>query len=391
MKKDLKYILFLVGVVITYLVIEISSPKPINWTITFSNRDKNPFGSYLINERLTDIFPPDSISNVNLTLYELEDSAAQNILILANSFFGSKEDTDVLLEKINKGMNAFIAADYFSGQFADTLNLETTDYFFQEDILENITEEDTAFLRFVNPRLQNKEYYFRRNNTQNFFSSFDTLRTEILVTNDLDKPQMIRVKWGQGSIYLSSTPLAFTNNYLLLEKNHEFVSTALSYLPPRSTIWTEYYQLGRMEAQTPLRFILTNESLSWAYYIAILTLVLFIFFEAKRKQRVIPIITPLTNTTLEFVGTIANLYFYKKDHKSIALKRINFFQERLRTKYRLQFREDDSSFIERVAHKTSHTQEEIKSAFDLIKKTKQSSEISEEQLKDLSKTIDEIL
>lgn len=146
-----------------------------------------------------------------------------------------------------------------------------------------------------------------------------------------------------------------------------------------------------MEAQTPLRFILTNESLSWAYYIAILTLVLFIFFEAKRKQRVIPIITPLTNTTLEFVGTVANLYFYKKDHKSIALKRINFFQERLRTKYRLQFREDDSSFIERVAHKTSHTQEEIKSAFDLIKKTKQSSEISEEQLKDLSKTIDEIL
>ncbi|MEM1408108.1 MAG: DUF4350 domain-containing protein, partial [Bacteroidota bacterium] len=363
----------------------------INWTITFSNKDKNPFGGYLINERLTDIFPPDSISNVNLTLYELEDSATHNILILANSFFGSEEDTDVLLKKVNKGMNAFIAADYFSGHFADTLNLETADYFFYEDIIENITEEDTAFLRFVNPHLQDKKYYFRRNNTQNFFSSFDTLRTKILVTNDLDKPQMIRIKWGKGSIYLSSTPLAFTNNYLLLENNHEFVSTALSYLPPRSTIWTEYYQLGRMEARTPLRFILTNESLSWAYYMAILTLILFIFFEAKRKQRVIPIITPLTNTTLEFVGTIANLYFYKKDHKSIALKRVNFFQEKLRTKYRLQFSEGDTSFIERVAHKTGCTPEEIKSAFDLINTTKHNKGISEEQLKTLSKTIDEIL
>ncbi|MEM8567797.1 MAG: hypothetical protein AAGF85_15150 [Bacteroidota bacterium] len=391
MKKDLKYILFLAAGVIVYLLIEISSPKPIDWTITYSHVDKNPFGGYLIKERLSDIFPENSLSSVNLTLYELKDSTAENILVLTNSFFGSQEDTDVLLEKVYKGTHAFIAAEYFSGPFADTLNLKTTDYFFEEDVIDNISKEDTAFLRFANPAFKNQEYYFRRNNTQNFFSSFDTLKTEVLVVNDLEKPQMIKVNWGKGFLVLCSTPLAFTNNYLLLENNNEFISAALSYLPREATIWTEYYQLGRMEAGTPLRYVLTNEPLRWAYYISILSLLLFIFFEAKRKQRVIPIITPLANTTLEFVGTIANLYFYKKDHKSIALKRINFFQERLRTKYRLQFRDGDPSFIERVAQKTGCTIQEIKTAFDLINQTKQSQEISEEQLKDLSKTIDEIL
>ncbi|MEM7107671.1 MAG: hypothetical protein AAF519_05545 [Bacteroidota bacterium] len=391
MKKDLKYILFLVGGVILYLFIEISSPKPIDWTITYSHQDKNPFGGYLINERLNDIFPKDSLANVNLTLYELEDSTLQNIIIFANTFFGAKEDTDVLLAKVQEGAHAFIASEFFSGPFADTLNLKTKDYFFEKDFIDNISREDTAFLRFVNPGLGTKEYLFRRNNTQNFFSSFDTLHSEILAINDLKKPQMIKVNWGKGSLVLSSTPLAFTNNYLVFKDNNEFVSGALSYLPPQKTIWTEYYQLGRMEAATPLRYILASEPLSWAYYIAILTLLLFIFFEAKRKQRVIPIIPPLANTTLEFVGTIANLYFYKEDHKSIAVKRINFFQETLRTKYRLQFHEGDSTFFERVANKTGNSLSEIDTAFSLIKRIKQSHQISEEELQELSKKIDEIL
>ncbi len=391
MKKDLKYILFLVGGALLYLFIEILSPKPINWTITFSHRDKNPFGSYLINDRLEDLFPTDSIFNVNLTLYELKDSDVQNMLILANNFHAPKEDTDVLLDKIDKGANAFIAAEYFSGVLADTLNLETYDYFFNGDILENISREDTAYLKMVNPALEEKEYFFRRNNTQNYFFSFDTARTEVLAVNDLELPQMLKIKWGQGYLYLCSTPLVFTNNYLLFEKNNEFISAALSYLPPNSVTWTEYYQLGRMEAGTPLRFILANEALSWAYYIAILTLLLFILFEAKRKQRIIPIIKPLANTTLEFVGTIANLYFYQKDHKSIALKRINFFQERLRRKYRLNFSEGDTGIFERIAHKTGASEEEIKSAFTLIQKIKHSDQITEHELKELSKTIDDIL
>lgn len=391
MKKDLKYILFLVGVVAVFILIEISSPKPIDWTITYSHQDKNPFGSYLINERFNDIFADGSVRNVNLTLYELKDSTIGNILVFAHGFFGGKEDTEVLLQKVSMGTNVFIAAENFSGLFADTLNLETTDYFFEDDIIRNITEEDTAFIRFVNPVFGDKEYFFKRSNSQNFFSSFDTLQSEILAVNDLDKPMMIKTEWGEGAIYLSSTPLAFTNNYLLLEENNEFVSATLSYLPPVATIWTEYYQLGRMEAKTPLRFILTTESLSWAYYITILTLLIFIVFEAKRKQRIIPIITPLANTTLEFVGTIANLYFYQKDHKSIALKRINYFQESLRSKYRLQFSNGDTNFISRVAHKTGNTEEEVKAVFELINKIKSSTQISELELKTLSKKIDEIL
>ena len=389
MKKDLKYILFLAAGVLLYVLVELFSPEPLDWTISYSHKDKNPFGSYLVGQRLGDLFPADPV-NSNLTIYELKDSLVKNLLILSTSFSPAKEDTEALLDMVNEGANAFIASEYYYGIFADTLNLVSEDYFFDNNPIQNLSRDDTARLMFINPHIDKETYAFRRNNTHNYFSSFDTLRSEILVMNDLDKAVMIRSKWGEGNIYLCSTPLAFTNNYLLYQENNEFVSKALSYLPQEKITWTEYYQLGRMEARTPLRYILSSEPLRWSYYIAILSLFLFILFEAKRKQRIIPIITPLANTTLDFVGTISNLYFYKKDHRSIAEKRINFFMDQLRSKYRLHYTEGDESWLEKVARKTGHELGEVKSLFLLVQHIKKQPKISEEQLKELNKKIDDI-
>ena len=390
MKKDLKYILFLASGVLLYILVEVFAQKPVNWTVTFSNTDKNPFGAYLIDERMQDLFPGKRIDNVNLTLYELQDSLHENMLVLASSFNPSEEDAVALLEMVGNGANAFIAAEYFYGAFSDTLNLITQDYFFNENLLENITRDDTAKLRFVEPSIETGGYNYRRNNAHNYFSSFDTARTAVLAMNDLDEAVLIRSTWGKGNFFLSTTPLAFTNNYLLFEKNYEFVSKALSYLPEENLIWTEYYQLGRMVSQTPLRFILGSEPLKWGYYIAILSLLLFILFEAKRKQRIIPVITPLANTTLEFVSTISNLYYYKKDHRSIAEKRIRFFLDQLRSTYRLPYKEGESSWLESIATKTGQPQSNIRELFDLIQRVKAKTTITEEELKELNNRIDEI-
>ena len=43
------------------------------------------------------------------------------------------------------------------------------------------------------------------------------------------------------------------------------------------------------------------------------SLLLFMRFNARRKQRPIPIIEPLKNSTVEFTHTIANLYLKEKE------------------------------------------------------------------------------
>ncbi len=193
---------------------------------------------------------------------------------------------------------------------------------------------------------------------------------------------------GKGELILNSTPLIFSNIYLLSADNHKFISKTLSYLPLENVTWTEYYHLGRMEAATPLRFILTNEPLRWAYYITIISLLLFMIFEMKRRQRIIPILKPLTNTTLEFVNTIGNLYYQSADHKNIAEKKIHFFMDQLRSKYWLNISHMDDSFITTLANKTGRTVEEVRSLVNIINTVRSKERITEEELLTLNKIIE---
>jgi hypothetical protein len=182
--------------------------------------------------------------------------------------------------------------------------------------------------------------------------------------------------------------MAFTNAYLLPGENHRFAATSLSYLPVQDVIWTEYYQLGRMEAATPLRFILTNEPLRWAYFITIISLIIFMIFEAKRKQRIIPVIKPLGNTTLEFVKTIGNLYYQQGEHKAIAEKKINYLFDQIRTRYWINTNKLDENFIVSLAKKSGKSEEDVRAMVMAIKNIQSQPSIAMEALIDLNDRIE---
>ncbi|MEJ7677787.1 MAG: hypothetical protein WKG06_07955 [Segetibacter sp.] len=62
-------------------------------------------------------------------------------------------------------------------------------------------------------------------------------------------------------------------------------------------------------------------------------LLLYVLFEMKRRQRIIPVITPLKNSTLDFVKTVASVYYNEKDNNGIADKKVNYFLEFVRSRF----------------------------------------------------------
>lgn len=389
MKKDWKYFAYLSAAIAFYLVVKLLSPAELDWTITYHPNDKNPFGAYALNEFMPSLFPGKEINKSNYTFYEWIDTLQRpaNFISLSTTFDPGKEDTDALLKNIERGGSAFISAQYFTGHFADTLFLFTSDYFFEHtDYMFN--RNDTSRLVFKNPALQTPRHYlFPRTNIHNYFAEFDSTGTVVTV-NDLELPVTIKINHGKGSLYLNTTPLAFTNVYLLAKDNHGFVEASLSHLPNRLTYWTEFYHLGRLEARTPLRFILSNESLRWAYYLVIAGLLLFMLFEVKRKQRIIPIVKPLANTSLEFVQTIGNLYYQSSDHKNIAEKRIQFLMEQLRSKHGLNAHPMDEAILQTIVRKTENSEEDVLALFGAIQQVQSKTQITEEELKALNAKID---
>jgi hypothetical protein len=385
--KDTRYIVYIGLLAGLLLLLVLTKDKQYDWRVTYAHEDKNPYGTYALN-RLLPFVIKDSVKNSYQTIYELKDSISrENIFILSGSFGPGKEDTETLLNHVEAGGHIFISADYFYGSFADTLGLETSDSFFKGESA--FTQTDTAKLHFVSPVMDSTNVFpYKRNNIHNYFNRLDSISATVIAKNDFYQPVSIRIVKGKGSIILNCTPMIFTNIYLLNEQNHYFVSTLLSYLPKKTTRRTEYYHLGRMEAATPLRFILTTEPLRWAYYISIIALLVFMIFEAKRKQRIIPIIKPLANTSLEFVATIGSLYYERGDHKNIAEKKIQFLFDQIRTHYLLNLHQRDEGLAFALAKKSGVPEQTVRNLITIINQVSAKEKISASELTDLNKAIE---
>ena len=87
------------------------------------------------------------------------------------------------------------------------------------------------------------------------------------------------------------------------------------------------------DQQSIFRYIFTQPALTWAYYLVLIGLLFYALFAGKRTQRVIPVVEPPRNTSLEFAQTVGRLYFQQGDHDNLARKKIQYFLAGLRERY----------------------------------------------------------
>lgn len=365
MKTNRKYYIVLGLLFVVAILIQYNSPKPINWMENYSSSSKIPFGGYLLHDLLTDLFPKQKIKETKLPIYNTINNYTNtntNYIIINNTFNPDEFDTEKIIEFVSSGNQLFIAARIFEGPFADSLKLTTEgNYFF--DVTAN-EEKQVAYISFENPTLKQPNHYvFNKKFYHYYFTSFDTANALVLGKSYAENPiahgndfltndeniethiNFIKISMGKGSIYINTLPNAFTNYFLTDTINYTYPIYALSYLPNQPIIWDEYYKTGKKNATTPLRFILNQPALKFAYYLLIVGLLFYIIFKSKRKQRVIPIIEPISNSTVDFVNVVSSMYYQEKNHLNLAHKKINYFLELLRTNYLIATEKLDDAFM----------------------------------------------
>ena len=165
----------------------------------------------------------------------------------------------------------------------------------------------------------------------------DSSRTELIgVSSDLEDATLVRIRYGEGLVVVSSTPLVFSNAALTGEGDAEaYVSAVLSTLPGQPILWDDYGKPFRQQAQTPLRYVLTTPPLAWAYWLMLLFIGLLIVFRGRRWQRAIPVVRPPANAQREFARTVGRLHFTHGDTRRLVESKTRVFLDRLRTRLRL--------------------------------------------------------
>ncbi|EMR02497.1 DUF4350 domain-containing protein [Cesiribacter andamanensis] len=374
------------GVLLVFVLIEALVPKPLNWRATYSQRDKNPYGAYALAQLLPDFLKEGAPHIRPVTLYELDSMPTPlNQLVLAGFFEPGTEDVEVLLRRVQAGDHAFLAAEHWNELLQDTLGFSYT-YDFQFNPLGE-QAADSMYLWFTQKGLPKEKYRYPATALASSFDSLPAGAITLALNNKLN-PVLAAIPWGKGTIYLSSTPLAYTNYFLMQPQTRGFAEAALSYLPEQTPFWTEYYHLGRMESPSPLRFVLSEPALRWAYYLGMGVLLGFILFTLRRRQRPIPVVEPPANTSLQFAHTVARLYYGQQDHLNLAHKRIAYFMEELRERYQMPAGQPDTAWQKRLAHKSGHTLEEVHQLFAYINRVQQQAALSAQDLMNLNEKLD---
>lgn len=390
MNRKLILYTVLLGLVIALIIfIDASRPEPINWRPTYATKDKIPLGLYIFDKETPALFKGQKVEKLKVTPYEFFDELYdfENRRYRDNGTFLSisqesrldEESITELLYFAEHGNTVFLSMQDFPVSLLDTLGVRLGNDLMIKDSIALTT------------KVPEKKYYFNEGVGTTYFDSVSDT-AEILGYQEVLKEQKanyVKVPFGYGNFVLHTQPAAFGNFHLLKSNHFEYAETVLSSIPEGSVFW-QANGYGKLPSDSQFRYILSQPALKSAFWLSLIALLIFIIFNAKRKQRIVPEIPPVRNTTVDFAKTIGNLYYQEGNHHTIIEKKIIYFLEKVRNDYHIDTYSLDETFIEKLHLKTGKSFEDIEKAVSLIKKHRHQFESTESDVVAINKAIEKL-
>jgi hypothetical protein len=355
---------------------------------TFSKADKIPFGTWVLHQQLSQLFPksPVHIQKQRFTTaYDVMEDTSSLYVCVSKNFYSGRKDCDAILNFLNDGNSMFISTENMDEHLMDTLGfaLRGSGLFAQVD-----------FQSFTNTsvRLQperfnsNAPYTYYYEPFTNYFTNLDSNNTRVLGYNSFGRPNFIVLFYGKGRFFLHSEPRALGNYFLLQRDNYKYLQQLFAYLPatPERVIWDDYYNKRNYPVSdsnsSGLAVLLQYPAMASAFWLLLVLVVLYVLFEAKRRQRIVPVLPASTNTTVAFTETIGRLYLQKKNNRNIADKIIQYFFEHIRNRYYLNTSHPDENFAELLSRKSGVSKEETDKTLHIIEAVQQETYVTDHQL-----------
>jgi hypothetical protein len=382
--KNFKLYTFMSALLLViYLIAQYNKPQPVDWAETLNNTHKSPFGTYVVYNRIKDIFPGAAVSTFREPPYNvINDRDVQHgaYIIIGGTVNITEEDYNKLVRYIKSGNEVFIAASDFGQYMRKQLKVETR---------YNFGSKSGTPIRLLNSAFKNNWYNIGRGGTNGNFSDFDTTRALVLGDSKDHKVNYLKFKMGKGALYLNANPLMFSNYSLLQTTGASYASNALSHLQKtNAVIWDEYYTQGRIGDESIMRVFLRYAQLRWAFYIAFFSLLAFVLYEMKRRQRVIPVINPLENATIEFVNVVGQVYYEQRNNGNIAQKKSTYLLEHWRSKYNVSTQKLNGELAQAIAQKSGADVELLNSLITQMTLIRSNNFVSDRELIQFNQNIE---
>ncbi|PIF43247.1 hypothetical protein CLU96_0151 [Chryseobacterium sp. 52] len=384
MKKTFKiYAVIFIVVMLILALLEVNKTETTNWRKNFDINEKSPFGLFVFSHEAKGLFKNNlkKIEQTPYDYYNQHKKGVQNIMVIENDL--DKESWKKILDQVSNGSDAMIMVSRVPKDISDSIGYYDSDISFAEENVLKLTDKE-----YQNDFIKLDKFPSGRG------FSYIKPKVEVLgktvEKNNSDQANFIKVSFGKGTIYVHSEPLFLTNYYLLKPGSIKYAEDVFSYLQDRETVW--FVKSDTKVSRFFMRFVLSNPALKYAWWVLLGGLVLFIFFNAKRKQRIVPILEPLRNTSVDFVKSIGNLYLQEGDFHDMMAKKAQYFLNKVRMDLLIDTQNLDEEFAKKLHLKTGKTMEMINEAIALIRKGQDPyADVIKEDLARMNHLLDEIL
>lgn len=382
MNKTFKiYAVIFIVVMIILALFEVNKTESTDWRKNFDINQKSPFGLFVFNKEINTLFKS-KVKKIEQTPYDYYQSEKKihNILVIEEEI--DKQSWNKILNEVSKGSDAMLIVSEMPKEISDSIGYYDSQISFEDENVLKLTDKT-----YQNDFIHLDKFPSGRGFT--FIKKGVEVLGKTVEKNNSDQANFIKIKFGKGSIYVHCEPLFITNYYLLKRGNVKYAQDVFSCLKDRETVW--FVESDAKVSQFFLRFILSHPALKYAWWVLLGGLVLFIFFNAKRKQRIVPIIEPLKNTSVDFVKSIGNLYLQEGDFHDMMAKKAQYFLNKVRMDLLIDTQNLDEEFAKKLHLKTGKPVEMIAEALNLIKKAQDPyAQVMKEDLAKMNILLDEI-
>lgn len=417
-KRQLWIIAGILLLVIGLVLLFRDNEKRYDWTEDYAQDSRDPYGADVLRQLLEAYYPGQElvvmVDSLRGNLPTDGEAAAANYVFVGEALYLDSADVQSLLSFVAGGNRAFLSSRTIPFDLMFYLYYYECENAYWDDYA---TFFDTAAtMRLLRPAWNPDsahQYRYRKKDRylpyrwqyieQQYFCQQDSgLRALGYFKDSL--VNFAQAPYGDGYFYLHTAPLAFANISMLDTPAVQYAEKVFSHLEEGPIYWDEYSKVSeavgrsrnrgsdrtaerRLNTESPLSYVLSQPPLAWAWYLLLATGLLYLLFGAKRRQRIIPVKEPNTNTSLEFLATIGRLYFLQGNHRRLAQQKMKLFRYFVHDRYQLQVVELDEAFAEALATRSEAPREEIDHILKIYRNIDSSSFVSENTLVDFHRRL----
>lgn len=333
----------------------------VNWSPNYNLDSEEPYGAMVFTEVLDLYF--DDIETEEFNGDIPEPAYGEKALYV---FIGSKarfpDDESRKLDSLSEmGHHVLLIADKFEFTRPYAINGMGVMERFDAEKLEVSFSRDADIDR--NYVFRNYEQDFEELWEGSFLSFKPELITEWnfdqRITVDLGRSVYVVSEYDSGSFRLHSIPRLFSNAAALQEGYLDHFHEVFDGINTDKVYYADADRRisGPEQAENPMQYVMGQKSLRRAYYLTLITGLLFLLFGGKRRQKVIPTRKVNENTSLEYVKTVSRLFQKQNQNQKLVNKMQKVFYHRIGKQYFID--KNDPDFTSLLSRKTKVPEEEI--------------------------------